>query len=277
MCSQSRYLAKTVGYTDGPRISFDMIWTAQKTTPATILRCRWNVFTKPLPSKDGGIHRRAQNLLWYDMDRTENDPTILLVLHLFNAAGTCLPSRCLAAIGGCTYRHRLMEGTPLRCVQVAWYTYQVMGLGIKKLMRRDTYRDTHRLTDSKTTFIFFQYKERRLKSIVLAFSNIHKTAKHRHLDMVWGSGRGICKYNSLSVINLPSHCQNNHSHFGFIIYLFNGVLLNDAVSIQGYYVYRRVTLKGRPHTNSVKTSIKTWDKRPRLASFVIQTRVHTPK
>jgi hypothetical protein len=34
---------------------------------------------------------------------------------------------------------------------------------------------------------------------------------------------------------------------------------------------------GRPHTNCVKTSIKTWDKRRSLASFVIQTRVRTPK
>jgi hypothetical protein len=34
---------------------------------------------------------------------------------------------------------------------------------------------------------------------------------------------------------------------------------------------------GRPHTNCVKTSIKTWDTRRSLASFVIQTRVRTPK
>jgi hypothetical protein len=34
---------------------------------------------------------------------------------------------------------------------------------------------------------------------------------------------------------------------------------------------------GRPHTNCVQTSIKTWDKRRSLASFVIQTRVRTPK
>jgi hypothetical protein len=31
-----------------------------------------------------------------------------------------------------------------------------------------------------------------------------------------------------------------------------------------------------PHTNCVKTSIKTWGKRRSLASFVIQTRVRTP-
>jgi hypothetical protein len=33
----------------------------------------------------------------------------------------------------------------------------------------------------------------------------------------------------------------------------------------------------RPHRNCVKTSIKTWDNRRSLASFVIQTRVRTPK
>jgi hypothetical protein len=34
---------------------------------------------------------------------------------------------------------------------------------------------------------------------------------------------------------------------------------------------------GQPHASCVKTSIKTWDKRHILASFVIQTRVRTPK
>jgi hypothetical protein len=35
-------------------LSFDTTWTAQKTTPPTILRYRGNVFTDPLPSNDKG-------------------------------------------------------------------------------------------------------------------------------------------------------------------------------------------------------------------------------
>jgi hypothetical protein len=33
-------------------LSFDTTWTAQKTVSQTILRCRGNVFTEPLPSND---------------------------------------------------------------------------------------------------------------------------------------------------------------------------------------------------------------------------------
>jgi hypothetical protein len=40
---------------------------------------------------------------------------------------------------------------------------------------------------------------------------------------------------------------------------------------------RILRMLGRPHTNCVKTSIKTWDKRRSLPSFVIQTGVRTPK
>jgi hypothetical protein len=35
-------------------LSFDMTWTAYKTTPSTILRCHGNVFTVPLPRNDMG-------------------------------------------------------------------------------------------------------------------------------------------------------------------------------------------------------------------------------
>jgi hypothetical protein len=37
--------------------SSDTIWTAQKMTPRTILRCRGKVFNELLPSNDRAIHR----------------------------------------------------------------------------------------------------------------------------------------------------------------------------------------------------------------------------
>jgi hypothetical protein len=61
--------------------------TAQKTMPPTILRCRTNVFTELLPSNNKGIHRKTHTL---------TRPTIILLLRVFAAAGTCLPSCCLA-------------------------------------------------------------------------------------------------------------------------------------------------------------------------------------
>jgi hypothetical protein len=41
-------------------LSFDTIWTAKKTTPVTIVPCRVNVFTEPLPSNDRGIYTDKQ-------------------------------------------------------------------------------------------------------------------------------------------------------------------------------------------------------------------------
>jgi hypothetical protein len=46
--------------------------TAKKTMPQTILRCRENVFTKPLRSNDRG-YTDPQTLFRYDTDRTKND------------------------------------------------------------------------------------------------------------------------------------------------------------------------------------------------------------
>jgi hypothetical protein len=69
--------------------SLDTTRTAKKTTPPTILHCRWNVFIELLPSNDKGIHRP-----------TDTRPAILLLLLVFFAVGTCLLGRCLATIGG---------------------------------------------------------------------------------------------------------------------------------------------------------------------------------
>jgi hypothetical protein len=57
-----------------------------------------------LPSNDRGLHRQTHRLSFdktrtaYKMRRANN-----LVLCVFIAAGTCLPSCCLAMIGGITF------------------------------------------------------------------------------------------------------------------------------------------------------------------------------
>jgi hypothetical protein len=82
--------------------AFDTTWTEYKTTPPTIVRCRGHFFTELLLSNDTGIHRRTHRLS-FDKTRTTQKMTrliILLLLHVFVAEGKCLPSRCLATIGG---------------------------------------------------------------------------------------------------------------------------------------------------------------------------------
>jgi hypothetical protein len=67
-------------------------------TPPTILRCRWNAFPESLPRKNRETHRPTR-------------PTILLLLRVFVAAGTCLPSRRLAVKEGIHIQtHTLTEG-----------------------------------------------------------------------------------------------------------------------------------------------------------------------
>jgi hypothetical protein len=76
--------------------SYDTIQTAQKTRPPAILRCNQNVFTELVPSNDREIHRHTR-------------PTILLLLRVFFAAVTCLPSRCLATKGGIHFTEPLLR------------------------------------------------------------------------------------------------------------------------------------------------------------------------
>jgi hypothetical protein len=71
-------------------ISFDTSRTAQKTTPPAILRCRGNVFTEFLHNNDRRIHRQTY--------RHTHRP--ILLLRIFVAEGTSLPSRCLSIKGG---------------------------------------------------------------------------------------------------------------------------------------------------------------------------------
>jgi hypothetical protein len=79
-----------------------MTLTVQKTTPPGIMRCRGNVYTDLIPSNDMGIHRQIHR-------DTRNNSSI--VACVFVAAGTSLPSRCLATKGGIHIRtHRPMGG-----------------------------------------------------------------------------------------------------------------------------------------------------------------------
>jgi hypothetical protein len=59
------------------------------------------------------VLERTNRLLSFDTTWTAQkttSPTVLLLLRVFVAAVTFLPIRCLATIGGYTYRHRLMGG-----------------------------------------------------------------------------------------------------------------------------------------------------------------------
>jgi hypothetical protein len=105
-----------------------------KTTSLRILHCRGNVFTEFLPSSDKRIHRQTHK---------DTRPTIFLLLSVFTAAGTHLPSRCLAPkreihftepllnnVMRDTYTdaetdERDLRSTPLRWTQVSLYAYQV--------------------------------------------------------------------------------------------------------------------------------------------------------
>jgi hypothetical protein len=81
-------------------LSFDTTRTACKTTPPTILRCSRNALTELFPSNNKGIYRQIHR---------HTSPTFLLLLCVLVAAGTCLPSRCLATKGGTHIKiHRLM-------------------------------------------------------------------------------------------------------------------------------------------------------------------------
>jgi hypothetical protein len=73
--------------------------TAQKTT-STILSCRGNVFIELLPSTDRGIHRPTNSpRIKTRTAQKLTSLTILILLHVFVAEGTCLPSSFLAAKG----------------------------------------------------------------------------------------------------------------------------------------------------------------------------------
>jgi hypothetical protein len=80
-----------------------------------------------------------QTLLWYDTDRMENDASNNppVVAHVFVAAVTFLPSRCLATY---TYRHKLMGGIyevrrwdGLMCHHIHTKFHKI-GSGIQKLI-----------------------------------------------------------------------------------------------------------------------------------------------
>jgi hypothetical protein len=65
-----------------------------RTTRPTILRYRGNVFTELLRSNDKGIHRYTP-----ESHTKRRVQQFFYCLRVFDAAGTCLLSRCLATIG----------------------------------------------------------------------------------------------------------------------------------------------------------------------------------
>jgi hypothetical protein len=82
-------------------LSFDMTWTAQKMLPPAIFHCCRNVFTELLPRNNRGIHGQTHRP-YFDKIRTAQKmtcPTIILLLHVFVAMRTCLPSCCLTTKG----------------------------------------------------------------------------------------------------------------------------------------------------------------------------------
>jgi hypothetical protein len=120
--------------------SFHTTRVAYKTTPPTLLRCRGNVFTEPVPNNDKRIHRsrvtlrravyRQSHKLSFDTTRTvqKTTPPTILLLSVFVAAGTCLRSRFLAFIGGINiHSHRLIRviyRVHRWWAQMPQYTYQ---------------------------------------------------------------------------------------------------------------------------------------------------------
>jgi hypothetical protein len=70
--------------------------------PPTFLHCCGNVFTELLPSSDRGIHRQNHRLTFDNTQITYKMMylKILLLLLVFIAAVTCLPSPCLKLKGG---------------------------------------------------------------------------------------------------------------------------------------------------------------------------------
>jgi hypothetical protein len=93
--SEKKIMQEVLGTASRLR-SFDTTRTAYKTTCPTILRCCWKIFTE------------LQNSNKTEMDvqtHSNTRPIIVVLLNMFFAAGTCLPSRCLATVGVYTCRH----------------------------------------------------------------------------------------------------------------------------------------------------------------------------
>jgi hypothetical protein len=144
-------------------------------TPPINLRCRGNVCTKLL-SNDKMIHRQTHRLS-FDKIRTAQkmtSPTIHLLLRVFVATVTCLPSRCLAPNGGIHLTDPLSstdrrdahadtqtDGRDLWCTLLIWarlllYIYKVpsfirTGSGIQKLIGQ-IHRHTNRMEVAKAHF-----------------------------------------------------------------------------------------------------------------------------
>jgi hypothetical protein len=107
---------------------------------------------------------------WYDIGHIENDASnnSSIVVGVFITAVTFLPSRCLAMIGGCTYRHTdWWEGFFNWSVEMgsgAVIKFYKDWLRHSKVNGGDTQTHTQTATWSHKLTLFFQNKESRLKS-----------------------------------------------------------------------------------------------------------------
>jgi hypothetical protein len=111
-------------------LPFKKTRTAYK-TPPPILRCRGNVFTKPLPSNDRGIHTHRP----IDSPLIRRGPYRWRRLLFFYCCVHWLPrERVYRAVSQQQYAgihiqihtdERDLWNTPLRWAQVPWHTYQV--------------------------------------------------------------------------------------------------------------------------------------------------------
>jgi hypothetical protein len=138
-----------------------------------------------------GLHGLLQGYFFTTLTvYIKTPPATLLLLRVFVAAETCLPSSCLATIGGYTYTQRLMGGIYevclLRLAQVPWYTYEVSS-GLIWEFRSwygDTqiHRQTARWSHKPLLFCFFQNKESWLKMRYIPTRYARDNTETRYLD-----------------------------------------------------------------------------------------------
>jgi hypothetical protein len=84
------------------------------------------------------------------MDCTEKDASnnFSTVACVFAAAATSLPSRCLATIGGYTYRHRPVGGFMKYAAEMASVAVTYTKINKDWLMDSEIHRGLYRHTDS---------------------------------------------------------------------------------------------------------------------------------
>jgi hypothetical protein len=107
----------------------------------------------------------SPTLIWYDTDRIENDASKnYSLLRVFVAAGTCIPSSCLATIRGDRHTDTQTGGkdlwsTTLKRAQVPWYTkFRKDWVRHSKAEGGGGYTDTAERRSHTPTFFFLFHK-----------------------------------------------------------------------------------------------------------------------